>query len=96
MTEELSPVVGSWYKDNEGGVFEVVALDEDDNYVEIQYFGGEIDEIDFDAWESLNLETVAPPEDWSGPFDDLERDDLGYTDMNLPPDARDFSLEDVD
>ena len=96
MSEELSPVVGNWYKDNEGGVFEVVAFDEGDNYIEVQYFGGEIDEIDFDAWGSLNVEAVAPPEDWSGPFDDLERDDLGYTDMNLPPDARDFSLEDVD
>lgn len=94
--ELLSPVVGNWYKDNEDRVFEVVSFDEEDRYIEIQYFEGEIDEMDLDGWESLSVESVAAPEDWSGPFDDLERDDLGYTDMYLPPESQGFSPEDME
>lgn len=96
MAMELSPVVGNWYKDNEERIFEVVTFDEDDNYIEVQYFDGEIDEIDFEAWETLSVENVAPPEDWTGPFDEIERDDLGYTDMNLPPESVGFSPEDME
>jgi len=94
--EVINPVVGNWYKDNEDRVFEVVSFDEGDSYIEIQYFDGEIDEMDLDGWESLAVENVAAPEDWSGPFDDLEKDDLGYTDMNLPPDSMGFSPEDME
>jgi len=96
MSEVLRPVVGNWYKDNEGKVFEVIGFDEDDSYLELQYFEGEIDEMDLDGWETMGVESVAAPEDWSGPFDDLERDDLGYTDMNLPPDSLAFSPEDME
>ena len=94
--EVLRPVVGNWYKDNEDRIFEVVSFDEGDSYIELQYFDGEIDEMDLDAWESLSIESVAAPEDWSGPFDEMERDDLGYTDMNLPPESLGFSPDDME
>jgi hypothetical protein len=40
MADEIRPAVGEWYKDTEGHIFEVVAMDEDENYIEIQHFGG--------------------------------------------------------
>ena len=96
MSEEIRPIVGEWYKDTEGQIFEIVAMDEEDNYIEIQYFGGEIDEMDFEAWSSSVIESVEQPEDWSGPYDDLERDDLGYTDTGLQPEGHAISYEDLD
>jgi len=95
MSEEIRPVVGEWYKDTEGHIFEIVAMDEEDNFIQIQYFGGEIDEMDFEAWESTVVEMVEQPEDWSGPYDDLERDDLGYSDTGMHPDHS-VSFEDIE
>jgi len=96
MNSSAIPVVGNWYKTPENQDFEVVAVDEDEGFIEIQYFGGEVDEFDFDAWGSMGFVEIAPPEDWSGPFDDLERDDLGYTDTNIPPEHRTFSVDDFE
>lgn len=96
MSEEIRPLVGEWYKDAEGQIFEVVAMDEEDNYIEVQYFGGEIDEMDFEAWESAVVEKVEQSEDWSGPYDDLERDDLGYSDSGSHPEGHPISYEDLE
>lgn len=96
MSAQLGPIIGHWYKNSEGQTFEVVALDPDENLVEIQHFGGEIDELDFDSWDSLGIEGIVAPEDWTGAYDDMERDDLGYTDMNLRPESQVFSVEDLD
>ncbi len=82
MTKPLPPVIGNWYSYRDSGdVFQVVALDEDSGTVEIQDFDGAVDELDFDEWKMLRVEAAAPPEDWSGPVDDVEQDDLGYTDL---------------
>jgi hypothetical protein len=92
--QEVFPVVGQWYEDYEGRAFEVVAIDEEENYIEIQYFGGDIDELDFDSWDSTVAQQVEQPEDWSGPYDDLERDDLGYTDMGTRPNK--ITIEEIE
>ena len=84
---DIDPIVGNWYTNLETGTdFEVVALDENAQTVEIQLFEGEVEEVDLDAWYELVLEPIDPPEDWSGPFDDLEADDLGYSDTSSPKD----------
>jgi len=79
MSTEIEPVIGNWYRAEDGSSFEVVAVDDDS--VEIQYFDGGVEELDMASWHEMTLEQIEPPEDWSGPFDDLEKDDLGYTDM---------------
>jgi len=82
MSTHPLPVVNKWYRDNDDGqLFEVVAMDEDDQTIEIQYFDGAVEELDFDTWAEMELTTAAPPEDWSGPFDDLEADDLADPDI---------------
>jgi len=81
MSNRLRPVVGHWYNHlDKGDLFQVVALDEDSGTIEIQEFDGGLDEIELEEWRQMDIESAAPPEDWSGPVDELEPDDLGYND----------------
>jgi hypothetical protein len=50
-------------------LLEVVAIDEEDSTVEVQFFDGTIDEIEIEAWPDQMLIEVAAPEDWSGSVD---------------------------
>ena len=71
------PSVGAWYKNMETGeTFEVVALADDGMSIEIQFFEGEVAELDSDTWEELALSQLPPPEDFSGPYDDLEPEEI--------------------
>ena len=54
----------------------VTAIDDDAGTVEIQYFDGAIDEFDLQDWSEMQAEEIAEPEDWTGPMDDIEIDDL--------------------
>ncbi len=80
------PQIGQWYaRADKGEVFQVVGYDERARTIEIQSFDGDLDEIDDDQWNSLLLERSAPPEDWTGPMDDVETDDLGYSETEMKP-----------
>ena len=85
----MKPTIGSWYRIQGGESFEVVAFDEDDGTIELQYFDGTVEEMDIEDWQAEQengaLEEVEPPEDWTGSVDvDPEEDDLrgalGYGD----------------
>src|SRR5690606_20370537 len=78
------PVVGDWYRNLKGEIFEVVALDDADGTVSIQYFDGSLEATDIDSWFELSVEPVEPPEDWSGPLD-IEREDYGVDLEETPP-----------
>lgn len=79
MSTDYDPIPGAWYKDlDKEGEFFVVEVYEDDDIVEIQHYDGDIEEIETDAWYDMNIESIEPPEDWVGPFDGIEVDDLGY------------------
>jgi hypothetical protein len=78
--------VGQWYaRADKGELFQVVGRDDQSRTVEIQSFGGDVDEIDDETWGTLPLVRTAPPEDWTGPIDDVEKDDLGYSDTEMAP-----------
>ena len=79
MSKSNPPEVHAWYEGEDKSTFEVVAVD--DKTIEIQYFDGTLEELDFEAWYNLTLNQIEPPEDWTGPFDDLEKDDLGDTEQ---------------
>lgn len=96
MFTEVSPNIGGWFENPEGLQFEVVAVDEDEGTIDIQYFSGEVDEMSYDEWLAGGFVVSAEPEDWSGPFGDLERDDLGYTDTNIPPIVQPYDIEKFD
>lgn len=71
-----TPRIGDWYQAINGDRFEIVALDEDEATLEIQYYDGAVEEIDFDSWDEMEAFSIEPPEDWSGSFD-IEREDYG-------------------
>ena len=81
MEFKTKPVVGDWYQSPEGQDFEVVAIDQDERTVEIQYFDGAIEELDFSSWVQMPLQTVQPPEDWSGSVDMMREDFVADTGM---------------
>lgn len=84
--QHVSPFIGSWYRDAIGNVFEVVAIDEDDHTLEIQYFDGAIEELDLDIWWELPMVMIEPPEDWSGSLD-MEPEDYGVDLGEIPVEA---------
>ena len=94
---DVDPIIGNWYRNQEtGNDFEVVALDEDAQTIEIQYFDGELEELDLDAWYELAIESIEEPEDWSGPFDEMESDDLGYEEEGEEESGNEEELTDED
>ena len=78
------PQIGHWYRRTNGSLFEVVALDQDDDTVEVQFFDGTIDQIDLESWPNLLLESVGAPEDWSGSVDMDPEDFLGDDSGEMP------------
>lgn len=66
------PEVGRWYRTS-GATFEVVAVDEDDGTIEVQYFDGTVEELDLEDWDAQRanneIEEAEAPEDWSGSVD---------------------------
>jgi hypothetical protein len=78
------PDIGSWFRRPNGTLFEVVAVDEDDDTVEIQQFDGTIGEIEFEYWPRLLLVEVSPPEDWSGSVDMDPEDYVGTSASEMP------------
>lgn len=84
MPTELDPIEGHWYKHlDKGQKFTVVAVYPDDELVEIQHFDGDIEELTLDDWYGMEIEAVEEPEDWTGPIDDVETDDLDYEETDM-------------
>ena len=76
----MKPTIGNWYRIQGSDSFEVVAYDEDDGTIELQYFDGTVEEMDLEDWNAEKeigaLEEIEAPEDWTGSVDvDPEEDD---------------------
>jgi len=82
--QEIEARIGCWYRTPSGEIFEVVATEGEDS-IEIQHFGGEVEELDWDSWQQMLLVEIEPPDDWTGAYEKLERDDLGYSDAVRRP-----------
>lgn len=74
------PVIGQWYSRPGRNPFEVVAIDERNRTIELQYFDGTVDELDMESWRKAFIESIAPPEDYSGSMDMPSRDYEAKTD----------------
>lgn len=81
MDFQVKPTVGEWYQPADGQHFEVVAVDNDEGTVEIQYFDGAIEELEFNTWGQMPLQGISQPEDWSGPMDMMREDFISDTGM---------------
>lgn len=93
MPIEQEPIVSQWYRHLDKGYrFQVTAVEEGEGTVEIQHFDGDLEELDLEDWYELEIEPIEPPEDWTGPVDDIERNDLGYTETDMTSQDWDESL----
>ncbi len=92
---KIKPNIGDWYKNPMGDQFEVVAYDEQAGTVEIQYYDGNVEELDCESWHDLGMVGIEPPEDWSGSLD-IEREDYGVDLEDNRHDEWHNYLEDVD
>lgn len=95
------PGIGDWYRLQGGALFEVVALDDDDGTIEIQYFDGTVEEMDIEDWETQcedgALESAEPPEDWSGSVDESGDDEgRGADSFGEERDLRASPLDGID
>lgn len=78
MPTENDPIVDNWYfHKDKGQRFNVVAIDDKNETVEIQHFDGDVEEISFTDWYDMDIELSAEPENWSGPVDVGTVDDYG-------------------
>lgn len=87
MHEE--PVVGASYEDMEedGRTFEVIAFDENDGTIKIQYGDGATKEIDLDDWYGMDLEQLESDEEEDDADDsDAADDDTDTDDDDLDDD----------
>lgn len=82
-----TPGIGDWFRLSGGALFEVVALDEDEGTIDIQYFDGTVEEMDREDWEAQwddgLIEAAEPPEDWSGSVD-VDGDDAMPAGSEVP------------
>ena len=82
------PVIGNWYRRPNGSLFEVVAVDDAAKTIELQFFDGTIDEIEFETWPTLLTERVDAPEDWLGPMD-MDPEDYTGSGEGIPQGGHD-------
>lgn len=79
-----APSIGAWYFDRDSQQsFEVVALDEEQGTVEVQYLDGAIGEFDLETWLQLPLSPTAPPEDSDIAFE-MSHEDRWHDDTHKP------------
>lgn len=82
--------LGNWYiRPVRPQRFQVFAQDPDEATVDIEYFDGNVDEWPTAHWLSLAIEPSEQPHDWTGPFDEIEHDDPGFTEVAMAPEGRD-------
>ncbi|NIR29668.1 MAG: hypothetical protein GWN84_10235 [Gammaproteobacteria bacterium] len=82
--------VGNWYRDPDGQMFEVVALDEEGGTIDIQYEDGTLGQYDMSA--APELEPAEPQEDWTAVYEVLDQDELDIEpdDEFLHPEEEDW------
>ena len=78
------PKIGAWFRRPNGSLFEVVAVDEANTTVEIQFFDGTISEVDLENWPELLITEASAPEDWSGSVDMDPEDFVGENNGDMP------------
>lgn len=85
-----------WFQDTATGqAFRIIAVDRTADSIEVQYENGDLAEFDFSSWHESAFVPIEAPEDWTLPFDDVEIDDMGYSDSDRhEPDLHDLTLDD--
>lgn len=94
MINRIAAAPGQWYMDRESGdLFQIVSVDEADGSIDIQHTDGSLEETSVADWVARSLDGCEQPEDWVGPFDDLEADDIGLPEANAEPHGAEIPME---
>lgn len=84
MATLVKPIVGDWYKTTEGQMFEVIASDEEEQVIEVQFYDGTVEEYDFETWANLDPEEMEAPVAWSDyDLSEPDYDENSRTDSEL-------------
>lgn len=84
MIYGADPIVGNWYHyPDKAQRFKVINVEPDSGEVEIQYFDGTLDVIDSEVWADMAAEPVEEPGDYTGPMDNIDRDNLRYNVVDM-------------
>jgi len=70
VKSNVRPMTETWYRTSQGDVFEVVAVDEQEDAIEIQFLDGSVEELDEEAWSSLAPKAIDAPRDAPGQDED--------------------------
>ena len=97
MPNHFEPIIGQWYRNSKlSDIFEIVAIDNDEHLIEIQYFDGQIEEIELDLWNEYHSIEIAAPEDWSGAYE-LPKEDLSeYKEEVIHPEKWDNPVNSIE
>jgi len=82
------PEIGQWYRDIENRIFEVVACDDDS--IEVQYYDGDVEELDEESWELLCIQQIDEPRGGLGIYESDDEDDIQITE-NLRPTSWEYA-----
>lgn len=84
MSTITDPIVDNWYKDVDNNLsFKVINIEDNGDTIEVQYLDGDLGSYDKESWYNSSFYYIEAPEDWSAPFDEIEVDDLGYSDTDM-------------
>lgn len=88
----IHPKINSWYEcQNFENSFKVIALDEQADYIEIQLFSGEIEELELEDWHDLSPTEIDEPSDWPDNYENNIYHSLKIEDWNNTISYRDSS-----
>lgn len=77
MPAELDPVIDQWYwHRDKGQSFYVIDIDDVAQTVDVQHFDGDLEAISLVEWRDLDIELGEAPENWTGPMDSPNFEDL--------------------
>ncbi|MGA2710594.1 MAG: DUF6763 family protein [Steroidobacteraceae bacterium] len=94
MNTRSNAIPGQWYLDRQrGDIFQVVGVDGDGRSIDIQYADGSVEDISLDDWVMLDVVGCDQPEDWVGPYDDLESDDIGIPENTQDAHSAELPME---
>ena len=97
MTSKADPIVESWYHyPQKAQKFFVTSIDDHTGTVQVQYFDGAIGEFTLEEWYAFNIERIEAPEDWTGPMDNIEKDDLTSVGTEMSRDDWDAPFQELD
>jgi hypothetical protein len=78
------PEIGQWYEQSDNGaIFQVTGVDDSAKTIELQALDGDLDEVDPEIWAAMPLELAGSPEDWLGPRDDMDADEIACTEAAI-------------